>query len=111
MENPHVSQTHSDNRLCGLRVCASLGEGRPAHEVLDEIVVQAKQEGEVTWFNWYFEPEFRTVVTAFEEKYGIKVTIPDVNSAEDVVSKVMAEKDLAKTDVASSPWAARPPSR
>ena len=65
----------------------------------DEIVAQAKEEGQVTWFNWYFEPEFRTVVAAFEQEYGIKVTIPDVNTADDVVSKVMAEKDIEKTDV------------
>lgn len=65
----------------------------------DEIVAQAKAEGEVTWFNWYFEPEFREAVKGFEAEYGIKVTIPDVDSGDDVLNKLMAEKDLEKTDI------------
>lgn len=65
----------------------------------DEIVAQARQEGQVTWFNWYFEPEFREAVKPFEEKYGITVTIPDVNSGDDVLNKLMAEKGLEKTDI------------
>lgn len=65
----------------------------------DEIVAQAKEEGEVTWFVWYFEPEFRAIVADFEAEYGIAVTIPDVNSADDVLNKVIAEQGLEATDV------------
>ncbi len=65
----------------------------------DEIVAQAKDEGEVNWFVWYFEPEFRTIVADFEAAYGIKVTIPDVKAADDVLNKIIAEQGLEATDV------------
>lgn len=65
----------------------------------DDIVAQAKQEGQVTWYVWYFEPEFRAIVADFEAAYGITVTIPDVNSADDVLNKVIAEQGLDATDV------------
>lgn len=65
----------------------------------DDIVAQAKAEGEVTWYNWYFEPEFREVVQAFEAEYGIAVTIPDVNSGDDVLNKLMAEQSLESTEI------------
>lgn len=65
----------------------------------DDIVAQAQAEGQVTWYNWYFEPEFREVVTAFEAEYGITVTIPDVNSGDDVLNKLMAERSLENTEI------------
>ena len=43
----------------------------------DQIVAQAKQEGEVSWFVWYFEDRFRPFVQKFTDETGIKVTIPD----------------------------------
>ena len=46
----------------------------------DNIVKQAKKEGEVVWYQWYFQPEFRKITKAFEKEYGIKVSIPDVAS-------------------------------
>jgi putative spermidine/putrescine transport system substrate-binding protein len=65
----------------------------------EEIVAQAKTEGRVTWYNWYFEPEFREVVKAFEAEYGLAVTIPDVNSGDDVLNKLIAERSLSSTDI------------
>lgn len=77
----------------------------------DEIVAQAKSEGELTWYNWYFEPELRGYVDAFEEAYEITVTLPDVSSAEDALNKVIAEadRDTSDIDVISMPgkWAER----
>jgi putative spermidine/putrescine transport system substrate-binding protein len=65
----------------------------------DDIVAQARAEGKVTWYVWYFEPEFRAIIADFEAEYGITVTIPDVNAADDVLNKVVAEQALEATDV------------
>lgn len=43
----------------------------------DEIVTQAKEEGSVTWYQWYLQPEFREAVGQFEAEFGITVTIPE----------------------------------
>ncbi|MEP3276869.1 MAG: extracellular solute-binding protein [Stappiaceae bacterium] len=43
----------------------------------DEIVAQAKNEGELTWTVWYLTDDLRAAVKPFEEEYGIKVNIPD----------------------------------
>ena len=32
----------------------------------DQIVAQAKKEGQVNWFQWYFQDRFREQVKAFE---------------------------------------------
>ena len=59
----------------------------------DKIVELAKQEGEVSWFVWYFQPQFREIAQAFENKYGIKVTIPEgTNDANQ--TKAISEKGL-----------------
>lgn len=85
--------------LAGLTATSALADAALLAKSWDDIVAQAKEEGQVTWFNWYFEPEFREVVKAFEAEYGITVTIPDVNSGDDVLNKLMAEKDLDSTDI------------
>ena len=64
----------------------------------DEIVAQAKSEGEVTWFNWYFQDRFREVVKDFEAEYGISVTIPDGDAAANI-NKFLAEKDRPEGDI------------
>lgn len=64
-----------------------------------QIVAQAKKEGQVTWFNWFFQPRFREQVKAFEAKYGIKVTIPDGTDPNANLSKMLAEKGRAKGDI------------
>jgi putative spermidine/putrescine transport system substrate-binding protein len=65
----------------------------------DEIVAQAKTEGEVTWYVWYFQPEFREYVKTFEAEYGIKVNIPEVAALDDVMKKLLAETARAPGDI------------
>lgn len=64
----------------------------------DEIVAQAKEEGEITWYQWYLEPEMREQVKVFEEKYGIKVTIPDGDYGPNF-DKLLAERDRETGDI------------
>jgi putative spermidine/putrescine transport system substrate-binding protein len=64
----------------------------------DAIVAQAKLEGEVTWFNWYFQDRFREVVKDFEAEYGITVTIPDGDHAANF-NKFLAERDRPEGDI------------
>nr|WP_272212319.1 hypothetical protein [Marinicella sp. W31]MDC2878232.1 hypothetical protein [Marinicella sp. W31] len=33
----------------------------------DDVVAQAKQEGEVNWYVWYFQDDFRKAVAPFEK--------------------------------------------
>ncbi|MDO5647528.1 extracellular solute-binding protein [Paracoccus sp. (in: a-proteobacteria)] len=65
----------------------------------DEIVAQAKAEGELTWYVWYFQPEFRQQAELFTQETGIKVTIPDVASNTDALNKVLAESGRERGDV------------
>ncbi|GLQ52891.1 extracellular solute-binding protein [Devosia nitrariae] len=65
----------------------------------DEIVDEAKAEGELTWYVWYFQPEFRQAVKPFEEQYGIIVNIPDVSSGDDALNKVLAEAGRETGDI------------
>jgi len=71
----------------------------------EEVISQAKEEGEVVWFQWYFEDRFRTTVKAFEEKYDIKVVLPDLDNGEVGLNKVVAEasRDSGDVDVVSIP--------
>ena len=64
----------------------------------DEIVTLAKEEGELTWFNWYFQDRFREEVKAFEAEYGIKVSVPDGEAAANF-KKFLAEKDRPEGDI------------
>ena len=64
----------------------------------DDIVAQAKEEGELTWFQWYFQDRFREQVKAFEAEYGIRVAIPD-GDANANFSKFLAEKDRSEGDI------------
>ncbi len=69
----------------------------------DEIVDQAKKEGELTWYVWYLQDDFRNAVKGFEEKYGIKVNIPEgtnqVNS-----DKLLAERSREVGDIDVHAW-------
>lgn len=71
----------------------------------DEIVTQAKAEGEVSWFVWYFQADFRSAVQPFEEKYGIKVIIPE-GTHDSNMDKLLAERDrdVGDIDVMSHGW-------
>lgn len=64
----------------------------------DEIVAQAQEEGSVTWYQWYLQPEMREVVKAFEEEYGITVTIPEGGGGANR-DKLIAETGRAEGDI------------
>ena len=64
----------------------------------DEIVAQAKAEGEVSWFVWYFQDDFRAAAKAFEEEYGITVTIPEGTYGGNM-DKLVAERDRSAGDI------------
>lgn len=85
--------------LFGLTSTAALADDALLAMSWEDIVAQAVEEGSVTWYQWYFEPEFRVVVEAFEEEYGITVSIPDVSSVEDAINKLIAEQDLETGDI------------
>lgn len=65
----------------------------------DEITAQAKEEGELTWFQWYFEDRFRETVKQFEDEYGISVTLPDLDNGDAGLNKVIAELEREQGDV------------
>ncbi len=64
----------------------------------DEIVAQAKQEGNINWFHWYYQDRLREDVKAFEAEYGIKVTLSngDYKANQD---KLVAEKSRPEGDI------------
>lgn len=64
----------------------------------DEIVAQAQAEGEVNWFVWYLQDDFRGAVQAFEEEYGITVVIPEGTDAGNM-DKLLAERDRETGDI------------
>lgn len=64
----------------------------------DEIVAQAQEEGEVSWFVWYFQPRYREVAAAFTEEYGIEVTIPE-GTHDGNIEKFLAERDRETGDI------------
>ena len=64
----------------------------------DEIMAQAKEEGEVTWYVWYFEDRFRVFTEQFTEATGIKVTIPDGDHTTNI-DKAIAEAGREAGDI------------
>ena len=69
----------------------------------DEIVAQAKQEGNVTWYVWYLQDDFRRAISSFEDEYGIAVKIPDGDNAGNS-QKMLAEKDRQTGDIDVFAW-------
>ena len=67
----------------------------------DDIVAQAKEEGQVSWFVWYFQPRYREVAKAFTEEYGIEVVIPE-GTHEGNIEKFLAEGNA--TPATSTCW-------
>lgn len=71
--------------------------GDPANPVTltwDEVVTQAKAEGELNFYAWWGEDFWKEAATKFTEQYGIKV---NVVIGEGTVDKMLAEKDKAGT--------------
>lgn len=69
----------------------------------DEIVAQAKEEGNVTWYVWYLQDDFRRAISSFEDEYGISVKIPDGDNAGNS-QKMLAEKDRETGDIDVFAW-------
>ena len=69
----------------------------------DEIVAQAKEEGELTWYVWYLQDDFRRAIKVFEDEFGISVTIPDGDNAGNS-TKMLAEKDRETGDIDVFAW-------
>lgn len=62
------------------------------------VEAQARQEGQLTWFNWYYQDRLREEVKAFEKQYGIRVTIPD-GEAMASINKLLAEQHREQGDI------------
>jgi len=69
----------------------------------DDIVTQAKAEGELTWYVWYLQDDLRRAVKSFEDEYGIKVTIPEGTAAGNA-EKLMAERNRDTGDIDVFAW-------
>jgi putative spermidine/putrescine transport system substrate-binding protein len=69
----------------------------------DDIVAQAKQEGELTWYVWYLRDDFRRAVQSFEKEFGISVTIPE-GPADGNSEKMLAERDRETGDIDVLAW-------
>jgi putative spermidine/putrescine transport system substrate-binding protein len=61
----------------------------------NQIMAQAKKEGAVTFYAWYFPDFFTEAAAAFEKQYGVKVTIVMAPDSVTNTNKAVAEKDLA----------------
>lgn len=64
----------------------------------DEIVAQAQEEGEVSWFVWYFQPRYREIAKTFTEEYGVEVVIPE-GTHEGNIEKFLAERNRESGDI------------
>lgn len=64
----------------------------------DAVVAAAREEGELTWFVWYFEDRFREFTQAFTDEYGIKVNIPDGDHIANI-DKMIAERGRDTGDI------------
>ncbi len=56
------------------------------------------EEGEVTWFVWYFEDRFREFTQQFTDATGIKVIIPDGDHSTNI-DKMIAESGRETGDI------------
>lgn len=69
----------------------------------DDIVTQAKAEGEMTWYVWYLQDDLRRAIQPFEKEYGIKVTIPEGTAAGNA-EKLLAERERETGDIDVFAW-------
>lgn len=63
-----------------------------------QVVAQAKKEGTVVWYNWFYQDRFRGEVKSFENHYGIKVIIPD-GSHDANMNKFLAQSSRPTGDI------------
>ncbi|MBS1207485.1 MAG: PotD protein [Proteobacteria bacterium] len=63
-----------------------------------QIIAEAKKEGQLSWFQWYYQDRLKEQVSLFEKKYGIKVTIPEGTLAGNI-NKLMADRNREEGDI------------
>jgi putative spermidine/putrescine transport system substrate-binding protein len=63
-----------------------------------DVVAQAKQEGTVVWYQWYFQPKFREFTQKFTEEYGIKVVVTD-GTHDSNINKFLADRNKKTGDI------------
>ena len=85
--------------LAGLGLLGSANSADLTNMSWEEIVSQAKVEGEVSWFVWYLGDKFRAAVRSFEDEYGINVTIPESGDHNANLDKFVAQQSLEKGDI------------
>ncbi len=71
---------------------AAAGEADLLDKEWNDIVTQAKEEGQLSLWVWGDEAFWRQIAGEFEKEYGIKVSIM-VSDKNTVLNKVLAEKD------------------
>ncbi len=64
----------------------------------DDVVTQAKEEGELTWYVWYLTDDLRRAAKTFEEEYSITVIIPE-GTMEGNLEKLYADKARKTGDI------------
>ncbi len=64
----------------------------------DQIVAQAKAEGQVTWYVWYLVDDLRRFVAPFEAETGIRITIPEGTQSANI-QKLLAERERTRGDI------------
>lgn len=66
----------------------------------DDVLALAKKEGSITFSVWYLQPQWRNFIKIFEQKYGIKVRIPE-GTLDGNINKLLAEakREKGKIDV------------
>lgn len=81
-----------------LSACAG-GQTATPKDVLsltwDQVVEQAKADGEVVFYSWWGEEYWKEAARLFTEKYGIKATVV----IGECIDKIIAEKDQAQGTV------------
>lgn len=61
----------------------------------DTLIKQAQEEGSVIFSVWYLQPKWREFVSEFENKYDVKVHIPE-GSLDGTFNKLLAEQKREK---------------
>jgi len=89
--------------ISAIAATGALAQSNLADMTWDDIVAQAKEEGELTWYVWYLTDDLRRFATAFEEEYGIDVTIPE-GTASGNADKMLAERERETGDIDVFAW-------
>ncbi|MCV3300526.1 extracellular solute-binding protein [Pantoea ananatis] len=64
----------------------------------EQIVEQAKKEGKLTWYQWYYQDRLKEQVSLFEKQYGINVTLSE-GTLQGNINKLMADRGRETGDI------------